>query len=344
MQLSFDDAQKVTCGHRPGMEAESQKSGSFMRGRTCSGQPDGASPSRQLSSAQNYFSHLLIICVILFASSCDLIRMKKGDGSGDNSRKALARVEQSYLYLDELKGIVPSDASKEDSSTRISSYVNSWIRKQLLLNEAAKNIDINEAEVERKVLDYRYSLIGYEFQNFYIQKNLNDSVSWNEIETYYKSHQDNFILKQNIVQGTYIKVPKTAPRINRVKELMFSTKPKDAAELKSYCLSFSAAYQLPDSAWIEFDKLAANSPLAEIPNKIQFLRNYNYYETNDVNFLYFLKLDAYKISDNVSPLEFVQEDIKNIILNKRKVELAKKLEDEVYENAAKRKDFEVFNP
>jgi peptidyl-prolyl cis-trans isomerase SurA len=59
--------------------------------------------------------------------------------------------------------------------------------------------------------------------------------------------------------------------------------------------------------------------------------------------LYFLKIDAYKISDNVSPLEFVKHDIKNIILNKRKVELAKKLEDDVYENAAKRKDFEVFD-
>ncbi len=281
--------------------------------------------------------------MLVFVSSCDLIRMKNGNNSTDDLRKPLARVNQAYLYLDELKGIVPTDASKEDSAARISAYVNSWIRKQLLLNEAAKNIDINEAEVERKVLDYRYSLIGYEFQNYYIQKNLKDSVSEKEIETYYKSHLDNFILKQNIVKGTYIQVPKTAPRIQRIKSLMFSTQKKDADELKSYCLSFSAAYQLPDSSWIEFDKLTAKSPLAEIPNKIQFLRTYNYYETNDPNFLYFLKLDAYKISDNVSPLEFVVDDIKNIILNKRKVELAKKLEDEVYENAAKRKDFEVFS-
>jgi hypothetical protein len=329
---------------RPGMEVESPKCAGFVLGRTCSEQPDGASPGRHKFLLKNYFVTLLIVCSMVIISSCDLIRMKKNNRDSDDSRKPLARVDQVYLYADELSGIVPSSASKEDSAARISSYVNSWIRKQLLLNEAAKNIDINEAEVERKVLDYRYSLIGYEFQNFYIKKNLNDSVSWDEIETYYKSHLDNFILKQNIVQGTYIKVPKTAPRIQRVKELMFSKKSKDITELKSYCLSFTAAYQLPDSSWIEFDKLAANSPLAEIPNKIQFLRNYSYYETNDQNFLYFLKLDAYKISDNVSPLEFVEEDIKNIILNKRKVELAKKLEDEVYENAVKRKDFEVFNP
>jgi len=256
----------------------------------------------------------------------------------------VARVNQSFLYLDELQGIVPKDATAADSAARISSYVTSWIRKQLLLNEAAKNIDINEAEVERRVEEYRYSLIGYEFQNFYIKKNLNDSVSPSEVEAYYKTHLDNFILKQNIVQGTYIKVPKTAPRIQRIKPLVFSNKPKEMEELKSYCLSFSAEYQLPDSSWIELDKLVANSPMATIPDKIQFLRNYRYYETNDQDFLYFLKVDAFKIVDNVSPVELVESEIKNIILNKRKVELAKKLEDEVYENGAKRKEFEVFNP
>ena len=288
-------------------------------------------------------SLIMISSLLIVLSSCDLIRMKKGNSNGDDQRKAVARAGESFLYSDELKGIAPTGDSKEDSAARVSAYVNSWIRKQLLLNEAAKNIEINEAEVERKVRDYRYSLIGYEFQNYYIQKNLNDSVSREELEAYYKAHLDNFVLKQNIVQGTYIKVAKTAPRIQRIKELMFSAKPKDVSELKSYCLSFTAAYQLPDSTWIEFDKLAVNSPMAEIPNKIQFLRSYNYYETNDANYLYFLKLDAYKISDNISPLEFVEEDIKNIILNKRKVELAKKLEDQVYENAVKQKDFEVFN-
>ena len=183
--------------------------------------------------------HILVMLtsLLVFVSSCDLIRMKNGNNSTDDLRKPLARVNQAYLYLDELKGIVPTDASKEDSAARISAYVNSWIRKQLLLNEAAKNIDINEAEVERKVLDYRYSLIGYEFQNYYIQKNLKDSVSDKEIETYYKSHLDNFILKQNIVKGTYIQVPKTAPRIQRIKSLMFSTKKTFVSPKVTACTS-----------------------------------------------------------------------------------------------------------
>jgi hypothetical protein len=283
-----------------------------------------------------------VIAIPLGLSSCDLIRMKKEKTNEENTRKPIARVNNAYLFADELKGIVPEKTTKDDSSARMNAYVTSWVRKQLLIQEALKTINIDEAEVERKVLDYRYSLIGYEFLNYYIQQHLNDSVDNAAIEDYYKAHLDNFILKQNIIRGTYIKVSKDAPRTKRIKDLMFSVKEKEMNELKSYCLSFSAAYHLADSSWIEFDKLAVNSPLAEIPNKIQFLRSYNYYETSDQSFLYFLKVDAYKITDNVSPLEFVKHDIKNIILNKRKVELAKKLEDEVYENAAKRKDFEVF--
>jgi hypothetical protein len=278
----------------------------------------------------------------MLLQGCDLIKRKKEETSGSTDRKAIARVTNTVLYEDELKGIVPEKTTKDDSAARINAYVNSWVRKQLLMQEALKTISIDEAEVERKVLDYRYSLIGYEFQNYYIQQHLNDSVSDTEIQGYYKTHLDNFILKQNIIRGTYIKVAKDAPRTKRIKDLMYSVKEKEKHELRSYCLSFSAAFHIADSSWIEFDKLTVNSPLAEIPNKIQFLKTYPYYETSDQTFLYFLKVDGYKISDNVSPLEFVQQDVKNIILNKRKVELAKKLEDEVYENAAKRKDFEVF--
>lgn len=294
-----------------------------------------------LSRRASSFYFCLMIIILL--GSCDFIRIKKDPTEGEPVRKPVARVGNSYLFQDELIGIAPVGVEAEDSVARVTAYVNSWIRKQLVINEAMKNIDIDELEVERKVLDYRYSLIGYEYQNYYIKQNLNDSVSDEEIEAYYKKGLDNFILKQNIIQGTYIKVPKSAPRTKKIKDLMFSKKSKEQVELKSYCIGFSAAYHLGDSSWIEFDKLVVNSPLSEIPNKVQFLRSHNYYETTDNDFMYFLKIDAYKISDNVSPLEFVKQDIKNIILNKRKVELARKLEDDVYENAAKRKDFEVFS-
>ena len=284
----------------------------------------------------------LVLVIGTFLTACDLIKIKGENGEGGEQRQPAARANNSYLYKDELIGIVAPGTPPEDSAKLVEAYITSWIRKQLLIQEASRKIDINEAEVERKVLDYRFSIIAYEYQNFYVNKNLDTAVTNAEIEKYYKDNVDNFILKQNIVQATFVKVPENAPRTDKIKELIFANRENDESELKSYCLSFSAAYHISDSTWMVFDELVKNSPLAEIPNKIQFLKTNPYYETSDNNFLYFLKVDNYRISDNVSPLEFVRDDIRNIILNKRKVDLAKKLEDEVYKEAQNDDDFEIY--
>lgn len=284
------------------------------------------------------YAGIALIAVVSF--SCEWISRNRA--MDDDDRTPVARVNNTFLYKDELAGIISNGTSREDSVTRIQSYVNSWIRKQLLIQEAMRKIDINEAAVERKILDYRYSIIAYEYQNSYIKENLDTTVSMQAIEAYYKDNIDNFILKQNIVKATYIKVPKSAPRTQRIKELIHSEKENDRNELKSYCLSFSSAYNLADSSWIAFDELVRNSPMIEIPNKIEFLKSNPYYETEDGNYLYFLKVAEYRISDNISPLEFVRDEIRNIILNKRKVELANRLEDEVYSEAEGKKEFEIF--
>ena len=285
---------------------------------------------------------IFVIVSALLLGSCDLIQRKK-EADTETERPAIARVDETYLYKDELTGIVPPGTPREDSISRAEAYINSWIRKQLLIRQAGRQIDINKAEVERKLLDYRYSLIAYEYQTYYIKQNLNTVVAQTDIEQYYKDHIDNFVLKQNIVRATFLKVPQTAPRTKKIKDLIFSTREKDRDELKSYCLSFASAYHLSDSSWMQFDELIKASPLVELPDKVQFLKRNPYYETSDDAFLYFLKVDEYKISDNISPLEFVRDDITNIIINKRKVELAKRLDDEVFSKAQQNNEFEIFN-
>jgi hypothetical protein len=283
----------------------------------------------------------LTFLILLGAAMSSCNRIASPDDEVE--RQPIARVENNYLYRDELTGISPPGAAAQDSAQRAESYIDSWIRKQLLIAEATRKMDINELEVERKILDYRYSIIAYEYQAYYVKQKLDTAVSFAEIEDYYKKNIDNFVLKQNIVQATFIKVAKTAPRTDKIKEMILSNRAKDDRELKSYCLSFSAAYHLSDSTWIVFDDLVRNSPLAEFPNKIQFLKANPYFETSDDSYLYFLKVDSYRITDNTSPLEFVRDEVKNVILNKRKVQLAKQLEDVVYEEAESNEKFEIYN-
>lgn len=285
---------------------------------------------------------VIIACGFLTMFGCDFIKMRSDGGELDANRQLVAKVGKTYLYKDELAGIVPPKVDKADSAARVEAYIDSWVRKQLLIKEATEKIDINEAEVQRKMLDYRYSIIAYEYQTYYIKEHLDTAINPGEIEKYYKENIDNFILKQNIIRATFLKVPKNAPQIKRVKELIFAKSEEGKADLKAFCLSFSSAYHISDSTWMIFDELVRNSPIVEIPNKVQFLKTNPYYETEDDNYLYFLKVDEYRISDNVSPLEFVRDEISNIILNKRKVELAKKLEDDVYNHALEQNEFEIY--
>lgn len=292
-------------------------------------------------SWRNKISVFLLLSI--FISSCDFIKMKKDTEVGETLTNPVARVNDQYLYPEDIEGIAPAGMSREDSTERVQRFVNNWIRKQLLIQEAATKIEFDEADIQRKILDYRYSLMGYEYQSYYVNKNLNTTVTDAEIEEYYKDNIDNFVLKQNIVRGKFIKAPKGAPKTKRIKGLLLSQKEDDIEDLNSYCLSFATQYQLDDSVWMVFDEVIKNSPLAEIPNKVQFLKNQKFVESSDDQFLYFFKIEEYRISDNVSPLEFVKEDIKSIIINKRKVELAKQLEEDVYERATKNNTFEVYN-
>src|SRR5688572_20577723 len=189
------------------------------------------------------FRALFFILVTMFLiAGCDFIKMRNKNQGEDENRQPVARVNTAFLYKDELLGIVPANALKEDSASWVEAYVDSWIRKQLLIQEASRKININEAEVERKILDYRYSIIAYEYQTHYIKQHLDTTIQDSEIEDYYKANIDNFILKQNIIRATFMKVPKNAPQVKKIKNWILSQDESDKTELKSYCLSFSAAY------------------------------------------------------------------------------------------------------
>jgi len=289
---------------------------------------------------KNSFAIVLLITM----TGCDFLKMK--DTNLDGNKVApipVARVHSNYLYMKDLKGLVPRGTSQVDSANRVERYVNLWIRKQLIIDEAGTKIDIDEAEIQRKIMDYRYSLLGYEYRSFYINKNLNKVVTDEEVKEYYQTNLDNFPLKQNVIRGQIVKIPQEAPKIREVQRWMKSGKSRDLEKLKEYCLTYATLYSLQDSIWINFDDLIKNTPLAELPNKVDFVSKNKYTEFSDDQSLYFLRINEYKIINDISPLEVVYDQIKNIIINKRKVELAKNLEEGIYERAKGNEEFEIFN-
>jgi hypothetical protein len=278
-------------------------------------------------------------------NSCDLIDFKEGN-SGINfndSQKSrpVARAHDKYLYLGDLDGLVPVGISNSDSLNLVKRYIKSWIDKQLAISEALNKLKLDEAEIERKVLEYRYALLIHEYQKSYINDNLDLSVSDNEIETYYQENRDNFKLRHHIIKCRFVKLPLEAPKLSVFRRLFRSDDEKQFEELRSYCYQYATNFHL-DTAWVNFDAVLENTPMVTIDNKIQFLRNNRFYETKDDVYYYFLNINEYKISEEISPLEWVRDDIQKIVINKRKIKLTEELEEGIYSRAEKNEDFEIY--
>lgn len=274
-------------------------------------------------------------------SSCDYFVSDSTQSTG-NSETLVASVGNSYLFEADVANLIEPGMSAEDSASITTQYVRNWIKKELLVKEATSNVRIDQSEIERKVADYRYTLLSYEYQKLRIQQLLDTAVTEEEIFEYYSNNQDNFALRQNIFRGRFLKVNQQAPKKTDIRRWIKSSRPQDLNALKDYAFQFANNYSLEDSTWIKFDDITKNSPFSTITNKIQFLKTTRYTEETDSLYLYLLKIDDYKISEEISPLEFVREDIRNIILNKRKVELAKSLENEVFQNAKENEDYKIY--
>jgi hypothetical protein len=286
--------------------------------------------------------HIALFLLLSLIYGCEFLSLNNGDSIESQEENIVARVRSSFLFKEELEGLVPNGTSLQDSLLITQKFVTNWVKKELLILEAANNVQIDQSEIDRRVADYRYALISYEYQKLKVNQALNNEVTQQEILSYYDDNLKNFILKQNIIQGRFIKVSNQAPKISNARRWIKSNRPEDLEELKSYSLQFASNYSLEDSTWINFNEVIKNSPFSTISNKIQFLSRNRYVEESDSSYLYLFKIDRYKISDETSPLEFVKDDIKNIILNKRRVDLAKNLENGIYERAKENEDFEIF--
>ena len=67
---------------------------------------------------------------------------------GNVETKAIARVNNKYLYKEDLLGKMPEDLTMEDSVLFRSNFINSWAMEQLLLQKAELNIgDENEEKL-----------------------------------------------------------------------------------------------------------------------------------------------------------------------------------------------------
>jgi hypothetical protein len=268
--------------------------------------------------------------------SCDFFTKKE-------SENPIARVNNSYLYEDDIKELITKETSPEDSTLIVNNYINRWATQQLLIDGAELNIPIEKQQEFDKLVDqYRKDLFTKAYMEALVKKNLNNSVSLEEAAEFYRNNSETFKLNEELVKFRYIKIDENRSDYSKIKERFKRFNKEDKYILDSISIQFSS-YSLNDSIWIKLSQAVNKIPVVNLENKNQLLKKSNFIQLKDSLGVYLMQINDVLLRNETAPLEYVKPTIDQIVKNKRKLELIRELEKDITSDAIKNKQFEIYN-
>ena len=281
--------------------------------------------------------YFYMFAMLIAASSCSWIQNRKKDD-------ILAVAYDKYLYRSELQGLTPAGMSLNDSLEITKQYVDNWVRQQALLHHAETNLEANQKDFNKQLEAYRNSLIVYAYESELIRQKLDTVVDDSEIREFYEDNPSSFLLHENIVRISYVKISekdKDGTTAKKAKQLLLSKRTDDQGKLLELCNKSMITCRIDDSNWIPFNEFINEFSL-NISDQEDFLSNRTYIETSDSLFVYLIRIVEYKTRENTAPVDLAKDKIKNLILNRRKSLLIKNMQTEVFDEALRNKRIEIL--
>lgn len=255
----------------------------------------------------------------------------------------IARVNESYLYKEDVAEVVPQGASKEDSTLMVNAYINRWARQLLLMDGALLNIPENKQMDFSKLVDqYKNDLYTKAYLEGLVKKTIDTTVNSAEAEVFYEANKESFKLNDDLLQFRYISLPFNYKDIDTIKNRLKRFKANDKRYLDSISVQFNS-YSLNDSIWIKLSQVIEKVSVVTVSNKKELLKKTNFLQLKDSLNLYLMQVNEVRLQNDYAPLDYVSSSIKQIVINKRKLELIKQLENDITKDAIKNNQFQIYN-
>ena len=271
---------------------------------------------------------IFLCCILPFFVSCEKLKKQvKRIGSGP----PIIELSGEALHHSDIEAILPEGLSDEDRAAFIDNYIKKWVIRNLMYEIASKNVD-NSKEIEQLVSDYRKSLTIHRYQQKLIQQKIKEP-SESQIKEYYNNNSEKFQLKENLVKGLYLKLPKTAPKMEELKRLIANQTPENLQEIEKYSYQYAVNYEYFGNNWVALSDLMNKIPFNESASNILHRKLTT---VEDEEFMYMLAINDFKEIGSIEPYDFAKDKVKIILMNINKNTYLTNFEEELYKKAEQR--------
>ena len=254
----------------------------------------------------------------------------------------IARIGSKYLHINDLKSELSNYRDKTDSLIKLKSLIDSWALNELLIQQAKLNLPESDIfKLEVLVNNYRRDLYSNTYIKSAVSKSLDTLINNFEIQNFLENNQDLFILKAPLFQVRYIHLPPDNVDQSEIQRSFQRFNDFDIKFLDSLSFQFYS-YILSDSIWIDKSNLTSQVTFLNQKNFNTYIRKSKFFKIEDTLGVYLFYVKDFLKKGDIAPNTIFKPTIKNIILNRRKLDLIKKFEKDILQDAIKSKKFEVY--
>ena len=267
-------------------------------------------------------------------SSCNLFENKPV--------RAIAKYKSNYLFFEDIKKYIPKNLSEKESLVLIENEIAKWAKNHILIEQANINLD-NDKKNHLLVMAKEYSdeLFSFHYKEKIVKSLMDTVVNQNSIDEYYKQNKINYKLNEDIVKARFIKISNENFEIPNIRNRFRRFNKSDISFLDSISLQFSA-YSFNDSIWINKDVFFSKLPEVRDYVKNNIVKKNLFYQLEDSLELYLIKVSESALRNTIAPIDYLEPTLRQILINKRKLEFIRNFENELYIDAIQTKELEIY--
>lgn len=256
--------------------------------------------------------------------------------------QAIARVNDSYLYKEDIKDLVPDGTAKEDSIVIVRNFIDRWASQKLLISAAEINLSAEQkAAFDQLIRQYKIDLYTRAYLEEIVKRSVDTAISNEELKAYYEANKENFKTTGTLVRLRYINLSKDNPRYETIKNKFFDYRKSDKKFWDTYALQLKS-FAFNDTVWVDMNQVYSKLPFINPDNRDEYMQPGKSIQHADSLDMYLVKVANVIDKNQIGPFEYMKPTLKEVVLNKRKLELIKKFEKEITDDAIKDQKYEIY--